>query len=167
MGNTMDAVECEHEHLERWLAPVPILFTQLTWRRMLVLGSEAILTTHRRTVTATLRAAGRAHDAKFSRYHAVLSRSRWSLLAAARLLLGLLIAAFVPVVIGLDDTIKQRWGARIAVRGIYRDPARSNYSHFVNTSGLRWLSVMLLVPIPWVHWVWALLFLTQLVPSER
>ena len=166
----MDAAGCEHGHLERWLAPFSILFTRPTWRRMLVLASGAILTTHRRTVTAALRAAGRAQDAGFSRYHDVLSRSRWSPLATARLLLGLLIVAFVPsgpVVIGLDDTIERRWGARIAARGIYRDPVRSSHGHFVKASGLRWLSVMLLVPIPWAHRVWALPFLTQLVPSER
>jgi hypothetical protein len=33
--------------------------------------------------------------------------------------------------------------------------------------GLRWLSVMLLAPIPWARRVWALPFLTALAPSER
>jgi hypothetical protein len=28
------------------------------------------------------------------------------------------------VVIGIDDTIERRWGARIKARGIYRDPVR-------------------------------------------
>jgi hypothetical protein len=32
-------------------------------------------------------------------------------------------------------------------RGIYRDPVRSSKGHFVKTSGLRWLSPMVLVPI--------------------
>ena len=34
-------------------------------------------------------------------------------------------------------------------------------------SGLRWLSLMLLAPIPWAGRVWALPFLTALAPSER
>ncbi len=34
-------------------------------------------------------------------------------------------------------------------------------------SGLRWISVMLLAPIPWAGRVWALPFLTALAPSER
>src|SRR5918997_380647 len=50
-------------------------------------------------------------------------------------------------------------------QGIYRDPVRS--SHFVKASGLRWLCVMLLAPIPWAGCVWALPFLTVLAPSER
>ena len=69
-----------------------------------------------------------------------------------------LVATFVPVgpvVIGLDDTIERRWDAKIAARGIYRDPVRSSHGHFVKASGLRWLSAMLLVPVPWAKRVWA------------
>ncbi len=72
-----------------------------------------------------------------------------------------------PVVIGLDDTIERRWGAKIKARGIYRDPVRSSHGHFVKASGLRWLSAMLLVPVPWSGRIWSLPFLTILVPSER
>jgi len=50
--------------------------------------------------------------------------------------------------------------------GIYRDPVRCD-SHLVKASGLRWLSLMLLVPIPWAQRVWALPFLTVLAPSQR
>lgn len=76
-------------------------------------------------------------------------------------------AAAGPVVIGLDDTIERRWGAKIKARGIYRDPVRSSHGHFVKASGLRWLSAMLLVPVPWAGRVWALPFLTVLMASER
>ncbi len=68
---------------------------------------------------------------------------------------------------GLDDTIERRRGAQIKAKGIYRDPVRSSHSHFVKASGLRWLSLMLLAPIPWARRVWALPFLTVLAPSER
>jgi hypothetical protein len=121
-------------------------------------------------VAGALRVTGRGKDAGFSRYYDVLSRSRWSALAGAGLLLGRLVATFVPagpVVIGLDDTIERPWGAKIAARGIYRDPVRSSHGHFVKASGLRWLSAMLLVPVPWVRRVWALPFLTLLMPSQR
>ena len=166
----MGAAVDRHDRLEEWLAPFQILFTRPTWQRVLVLATGAILTTHRRTVAAALRVTGREEDAGFSRYHDVLSRSRWSALAAARLLLIRLVATFVPagpVVIGLDDTIERRWGAKIAARGIYRDPVRSSHGHFVKASGLRWLSAMLLVPVPWAKRVWALPFLTVLMPSQR
>lgn len=68
---------------------------------------------------------------------------------------------------GIDDTIERRKGQKIKAKGIYRDPVRSSHSHFVKVSGLRWLSMMLLVEIPWAQRVWALPFLTALAPSER
>src|SRR3712207_7475127 len=89
---------------------------------------------------------------------------------SAEVLLGLLVAAFAPsgpVVIGLDGPRERRWGKRIAARVIYRDPARSSHGHFVKASGLRWVSLSLLAPIPWADRVWALPFLTVLAPSER
>ena len=68
---------------------------------------------------------------------------------------------------GLDDTIERRKGKRIGAKGVYRDPVRSSDSHFVKVSGLRWLSLMLLVEVSWAQRVWALPFLTVLAPSER
>ena len=44
---------------------------------------------------------------------------------------------------------------------------RSSHGHFVKASGLRWLSLMLLAPVPWAGRTWALPFLTALAPSER
>ena len=85
------------------------------------------------------------------RYHRVLNRAQWSSLAASRVLLGLLVAAFAPagpLVVGLDETIERRWGAKIAAKGLYRDAVRSSKEHFVKVSGLRWLCLMLLVPDP-------------------
>jgi hypothetical protein len=37
----------------------------------------------------------------------------------------------------------------------------------VKTSGLRWVCLMLLAPVPWAQRVWALPFLTVLAPPER
>src|SRR4051794_25425175 len=95
---------------------------------------------------------GKSQDAHFQTYHRVLNRAVWSSLAAAQRLLGLLISAFAlhgPIVLGLDDTIERRRGDKIAAKGIYRAPVRSPHSHCVKASGLRWLSWMLLVPVPW------------------
>jgi hypothetical protein len=130
----------------------------------------AILSPGKRTVTQALRVCGLSQERHFQNYHRVLNRARWSGLAASRLLLSLLVSTFAPtgaLVLGLDDTIERRRGEKIAALGIYRDPVRSSHSHFVKASGLRWLSLMLLVEVPWVGRVWALPFLTALCPSER
>jgi hypothetical protein len=111
-----------------------------------------------------------SREQHFQTYHRVLNRARWSSLAASRILLGLLIESFAPagaLVFALDDTIERRRGEMIAAKGIYRDPVRSSHSHFVKASGLRWLSLMLTVRVPWAERVWALPVLTALCPSER
>jgi DDE superfamily endonuclease len=72
-----------------------------------------------------------------------------------------------PVILGVDDTIERRRGTKIKAKGTYRDPVRSSHNHFVKASGLRWLSLMLLAPIPWVQRVWALPFLSVVAPCER
>ena len=147
----------------------PLFVQQRTWRHAEVLVIGAILAPGRRTVASILRVAGLARERRFANYHRLLSRAAWCPLTGARILLGLLVVAFAPsgpVVLALDDTIERRRGRRIAAKGIYRDPVRSSDAHFVKAS-LRWMSLMLLAPIPWAGRVWALPFLTALVPSER
>jgi hypothetical protein len=60
---------------------------------------------------------------------------------------------------GINDIIERRWGKKIAIKGIDRDRVRSSDSHFVKISGLRWLSVMMLVKIPWAKKLGNCLFL--------
>ena len=146
------------------------LFFQRSWRHAEGLLTGVILAPGKRTVTSLLRIMGLAHERRFVNYHRVLNRAKWSTRAASRVLLRLLLDVFVPtgpVVLGIDDTIERRRGKCIAAKGIYRDPVRSSHGHFVKASGLRWLSLMLLAPIPWAGRVWALPFLTALAPSER
>src|SRR5690349_1561896 len=141
------------------------LFCHRSWRRAEVLLIGAILVPGQRTVTSLLRISGLSRDRRFVNYHRILNRAAWSGRAAARVLLKLLLDAFVPrgpVILGLDDTIERRRGKRISAKGIYRDPVRSSHGHFVKASGLRWLSLMVLVSVPWAGRVWALTFLTAL-----
>jgi hypothetical protein len=146
------------------------LFSKRVWSSVQVLLTGAILAVGARTVTAVLRVMGLSEEAQFQKYHRVLNRAKWSSLAASRRLLRALIDAFVPdgpLLMALDDTIERRRGAKIAAKGIYRDPVRSSHRHFVKASGLRWLCLMLLAPIPWAGRCWALPFCTVLSPSKR
>jgi hypothetical protein len=156
--------------LATWLVMFRPCFTAPVWNRVLVLVAGAVLAPGKRTVTQVLRVMGLADDRHFRRYHEVLSRARWDGRAVARQLFLYIIERLLPngdVVIGIDDTIERRWGARIKARGIYRDPVRSSKGQFVKTSGLRWLSLMVAVPIPWAGRTWSLPFLTVLAPSAR
>ena len=153
------------------LAPFAPLFSKRVWQHAQVLLIGAILAPGRRTVSSTLRAMGLDQHKRFHRYHRVLSRASWSSREASRVLLRLLVETFVPegdpLVVGIDETLERRYGKKIAAKGVYRDPVRSTHKHFVKSSGLRWVCLMLLVEIPWASRVWALPFLSVLAPSER
>jgi hypothetical protein len=129
-----------------------------------------ILAPGKRTVASALRAVGLDKEKRFCRYHRLLSRASWSTREASRLLLGLLVEAFIPdgpLVVGVDETLERRQGKKITAKGIYRDPLRSSHSQVVKTSALRWVCLTLLAEIPWASRVWALPFLWALAPSER
>jgi len=145
-------------------------FSKRVWKLAVVLLIGAMLVPGKRTVTAILRIMGLSQERRFQNYHRVLNRAIWSNLALSAVLLRLLLKTFLPVgpvVIGIDETIERRRGAKIKAKGIYRDPVRSSKSHFVKASGLRWISMMFLVRVPWAMRIWALPFLTVLAPSER
>ncbi len=149
----------------------PCFYGVTTWTKAQILLIGAILTPGKRVVTEALRVMGLQHSQQFAQYHQVLSRAVWSPLAMTPILLKLLLSAFAkgdePLVFGIDPTIERRWGRKIAARAIYRDAVRSSDSHFVKTSGLRWISLMVLVPIGWAKRIWALPVMTVLSPSER
>ena len=116
------------------------LFSRGVWRYVPVLVVGAILAPGRRMVSTVVRTVGLGQTRRFQNYQRVLSRAVWSSLKASRLLLGLLVAPFAPegpLVLGIDETIERRRGAKIAAAGIYRDPVRSSRSHVVKVNGLR------------------------------
>ena len=156
--------------LTKWILVFAPLFSKRVWQSVQVLLAGAILAVGSRTVTAILRVMGLSQEQQFQKFHRVLNRTKWSALTGSRRLLFALIDAFIPegpLLMALDDTIERRRGAKISAKGIYRDPVRSSHSHFVKASGLRWLCLMLLAPIPWAGRCWALLFCSALGPSER
>lgn len=148
-------------------APV---FSQRIWDRVQEMVIGAILAPGRRTVTSLLRVLGLQGDRQFQNYHRVLNRAQWSGLEVSAILLRMLVSAFVPadgeIVMGGDDTLERRRGARIAGLGCFRDAARSTQRNKVKSMGLRWLSLMLLTEMPWSRRIWALPFLTVLAPNR-
>jgi hypothetical protein len=123
-------------------------FSKRVWPLAALLLVGAILAPGKRTVTAALRIMGLSQERHFQNYHRVLNRAVWSSLAVSAVLLPLLLHTFLPwgpVVLGIDETIERRRGDHIRAKGIYGDPVRSSKRHFVKASGLRWMSMMLLV----------------------
>jgi hypothetical protein len=69
--------------------------------------------------------------------------------------------------VSTDDTIERRRGRKITAKGCYRDAVRSTEKQVVTCFGLKWLAMMVVVPLPWSPRPWALPFLTVLAPSQR
>ncbi len=123
-----------------------------------------------RTVATPLRVLELGQTRRFEKYHRVLSRARWSELQGAKILLGLLVMLvppWWPVLIVVDETVERRQGRKIKAKGRYRDAVRSTQKVVVKCYGLKWISMMVLVPLPWSTRPWALPFLTVLAPSRR
>src|SRR5262245_55887653 len=148
------------------LAPFAQLFSERVWLQAQVLVLGAILAPGNRTVTSCLRVLGLSWEWRFTNYHRVLNRAQWSALQASKILLGVLVRLLVPpgvtIVLGADDTVERRSGRKIKTKGCYRDAVRSSKKHVIRCFGLKWVSMMLLVQVPWSRRVWALPFLTAL-----
>ena len=101
----------------------------------------------------------------------MLNRAKWSSLQGAKILLGLLarvIPANLPLIILIliDETIERRKGKKIKAKVCYRDAVRSTQKKVIHCFGLKWIAMMLVVPVPWAKRAWALPFLTVLAPSK-
>jgi DDE superfamily endonuclease len=154
------------------LAAFAPLFSERIWLHAQVLLLGAILSPGPRTVTGALRVMGLAMERHFTNYHRVLNRATWSARHGSRILLGWLITLLVPpeaaLVIGADDAVERRSGRKIRAKGCYRDAVRSTKKHVIRCFGLKWVSMMLLVSVPWSRRGWALPFLTVLCwPAEK
>jgi hypothetical protein len=154
------------------LAPFAPLFSDRVWLHAQVLLLGAMLAPGARTVTTALRVMGLAAERHFTNYHRVLNRATWSARQGSRMLLGLLITLLVPpgatIVLGAGDTVARRSGRKIRAKGCDRDAVRSSHTHVIRCVGLKGVSMMRLVPIPWSRRVWALPVLTALCwPAEK
>lgn len=139
------------------------------WAQVLLIG--AILAPGKRTVTSVLTVMGLKDEKQFQNYHRVLNRAKWSGLHVSRILVGLLVTAFVagggPVVLAADETMERRWGAKIRAKSIFRDGKRSSKGYMNFTPALRWVCMALSVSPSWSKRVWALPFLTVLAPGPK
>ena len=148
------------------------LFSERVWAHAQILLIGLILAPAQRTVTSVLRVMGRSGEIHFTNFHRVLNRAQWSTRQGSRILLGGLVSVFVPrgqaLVLGADETIERRRGEKIAAVGCYRDAVRSSGQHVIRCFGLQWVSMHVLVKVPWSDRVWPLPFLTVLcTPASK
>jgi DDE superfamily endonuclease len=142
---------------------------QPTAQRLLLLAVGAILTTGRRTITRILATTGTLAHGHFSDYPRVFSRASWSTWVVGKVLAGLvldLLPPDEPVVVAADDTVAQHRGKHVYGKGRHRDAVRSSHSHTVWKWGHKWVTLAVLVPLPFIRRRWALPLLSVLYRPE-
>ncbi len=70
------------------------------------------------------------------------------------------------VEIVIDETLERRWGRKIRKRGHWRDSLLGSLERSVSNSGLRWITMALVVTLPWTKLRWALPFLSVLTTTR-
>lgn len=121
-----------------------------------------------RTVCSTLKTLGMKGEQGFDKYHKVLNRARWSTHVGSKILLEQLLGPEdETLVIAVDEHLERRRGRKIKAKGYYRDAVRSTKNCVVKSSGLKWITVMVLKKLPWHTRLFALPFMTILAPSKK
>lgn len=104
-------------------------FTRPTWKNSQILFLGAVLCRGARRVTSILRVMRLAKEKNYSKYHRVLSHTRWDGLVLSKILLGLFIALLLPswpILIAVDETLERRKVKKIKAKGVSRDVVRSS-----------------------------------------
>lgn len=153
------------------LSVFAVAFSVPTFGKALTLVYGTIMAPGRRTVAAALRMVGLANDKHFTNYHRVLNRDHWSPMLLSKILIGLIIRTFLapglPLVILIDDTLERREGKKIRYKSRFHDAVLSTAAKVVTSMGLRWICMMILVPVPWSERAWALPFMVILTLAPR
>ena len=87
-------------------------FTRPSYEKAVVLIVGTVLAKGRRTVTGALRAVGKGKETRWSKYHHLLNRARWSGLQVGQILLNLIVNTLLkadePITIAVDETLERR-----------------------------------------------------------
>jgi len=149
------------------LAPV---LTAPTFANFAVLVRGAILAVGSRTVTACLLAAWPWVTKHFSAYENVGRRAELPMLAMAqwlfRLVLGLIPKKAV-IELATDDTLARRFGLHVPGIGMHRDAVASTHSRHAVSPGHRWVTLAVVVHLPFCRRPYALPILSVLYSPRK
>ena len=101
------------------------------------------------TITRSILSAGDLATKHFSSYHRLFSAAQWSLDAVGLAVFDLIEPWLGEVVmLGIDDTLARKRGLKIFGVGMHHDPLRSTRSRPVTSWGLSWVSLGVIVRLP-------------------
>lgn len=146
------------------------LFSKPAYEKFLRLFEGHILCKGARTITEILKRLSLRENKNFSIYHDFFNKNKWSSLNGAKILFLKLISLLpenATIEIAIDTTVERRKGSKIKSLNIQRDAIRSTKSRKVLVPGLLWMVCTLQIKLPGFAKVWALPFLSILLPPER
>ena len=141
-----------------------------TFRNLAVLLRGAILAVGSRTVTACLVAAWPWVARHWSAYENVGRRARLPMLAMARglfRLVLLLVPKNAAIELATDDTLARRFGRHVVGIGLFRDAVASSHSHRVLSPGHKWVTLAVVVGLPFCSRPFALPILSVLYCTRK
>jgi hypothetical protein len=155
---------------EPLLMSFSIAFTRPSFQRAMVLLVGTILTMGRRTVTNALWTVRSMAGGHFSSYHRLFSRASWSLWPLGKVLATAVLAWIPegqPVPVAADDTVAQHRGPKVYGKARHRDAVRSSHSLTVWKWGHKWVTLAIVVRLPFTTKRWALPVLCALYRSRE
>jgi hypothetical protein len=155
------------EPLVRAFAPA---FTRPSFERFVLLLVGAIVTSGRRTVSHLLWTVRALLDGHPSSYHRFFSAARWSPWPLAHVLAAMmleLVPPDEPVLVAGDDTVAGHNGKKVYGRACHRDAVRSSWGLTVRKWGHKWVTLAVLVKLPFAKRRWALPVLGALYRSRE
>jgi len=153
-----------------FLASFAPALTAPTLENLGVLLRGALLATGPRTVTACLVAAGPWVTKHVSAYENVFRRARLSLRVLARLLFRLALSLVPPeavILLVVDESLVRRYGPYVPGVGMHRDSVRSSRGRHQVTPGHKWVTLSVVVRLPFMGRPVALPILTVLYTASK
>lgn len=144
--------------------------TEPGYRNFVVLVAGWILTQGDHAVTQALVVTAVAERIHWERYHRFFSRGTWEPDELGRLIVLRaleLVLDFVPVRIAVDDTLAPKKGPHVFGLGTHVDAVRSTRKHRVFCFGHCWVTLAVLVRVPFSSRPWALPVLFRLYRNKK
>ena len=136
------------------LASFAPALTARTLENLGVLLRGALLATGQRTVTACLVAAWPWVTKHWSAYENVFRRARLDLRVLARTLCRMVLALVpsdVPLLLVIDESLVRRYGPYVPAVGMHRDAVRSSRGRHQVTPGHKWVTLGVVVRLPFME----------------
>ena len=152
------------------LASFAPALTTRTLENLGVLLRGALLATGQRTVTGCLVAAWPWVTKHWSAYENVFRRARLSLRVLARTLCRLalaLVPSDVPILLVIDESLVRRYGPYVPAVGMHRDAVRSSRGRHQVTPGHKWVTLGVVVRLPFMERPVALPVFSALYTSAK